>query len=164
MRKRVTGSRSDVVTDDLVVHRLLYVHRVSDGLPIADVADFDGCVDQIDAQGNRSRFDPGRECQLLLWLYTLKDHYPTTRIHLEEVAPDGQIRQQKTFVSSFVIELFDPEGWTLQRGLFHPVATDSRYRVSVENPDVTEGALRVNKLLLLPTSDSLFLQNGGALV
>ena len=99
---------------------------------------------------------PGREYQLLLWFYTLKDHYPATRIHLEELAPNGQVRQQKTYIASFIIDLFDPAGWTLQRGLFHPVAVDSRYRISVENPDVTEGELRVDELLMLPTGDSLF--------
>ena len=99
---------------------------------------------------------PGEEYQLLLWLYTLQDHYPATRIHLEELGPEGEIRQEKTFIGSFIIELFDPSGWTLHRGLFRPVATDSRYRISVENPAVTRGELWVDELLLMPTKDSLF--------
>ena len=99
---------------------------------------------------------PDRDYLLHLWLYTLRDHYPAAWMYLYEFAPDGTQRQRQAYRAGDHMHVYDPNGWTLQIGRFRPVATDSRFEVRVNNPDLASGDLLADELLLLPAGDSLF--------
>lgn len=95
---------------------------------------------------------------LSIWVNIQEDRRSTARLTLDELAPDGTLRQRQDIPIQAYLRVFDPSGWALLEYSWALTAADSQVRLRVQHSDLRKEALFLDELWIRPAESNVALR------
>ena len=103
--------------------------------------------------------NPDTTYKISFWAYVRQDLLARSSMHLYELdANTGRLLQTQrvTLNQESIHRVFDSNGWALMEYPFKPAAPNSRFIVSVSNPDLRGKVLFFDEVMLRPAATDLY--------